>query len=39
MLQTIKIGQADADGEYGLVEVVAPEGVGSPWHVHPEEDE
>ena len=39
MLQTIKIGQADTDGEYGLVEVVTPEGVGSPWHVHPEEDE
>src|SRR4051794_3474431 len=39
MLQTIKIGQADTDGEYGLVEVVTPEGVGSPWHVHPEGDE
>jgi quercetin dioxygenase-like cupin family protein len=39
MLQTIKIGQADTDGQYGLVEVVVPAGVGSPWHVHPEEDE
>ena len=26
-------------GQYGLVEIVVPEGVGSPWHVHPEEDE
>jgi quercetin dioxygenase-like cupin family protein len=39
MLQTIKIGREDTDGAYGLVEVVVPAGVGSPWHVHPEEDE
>ena len=39
MLQTIKIGKDDTDGAYGLVEIVVPEGVGSPWHVHPEEDE
>ncbi len=39
MLQTIKIGKDDTDGQYGLVEIVVPEGVGSPWHVHPEEDE
>ena len=26
-------------GRYGLVEIVVPEGIGSPWHVHPEEDE
>src|SRR5512142_61417 len=39
MLQTIKIGRQDTDGAYGLVEVVVPAGVGSPWHVHPEEDE
>ena len=39
MLQTIKIGRDDTDGQYGLVEIVVPEGVGSPWHVHPEEDE
>ncbi len=25
--------------QYGLLEIVVPEGVGSPWHVHPEEDE
>ena len=39
MLQTLKIGRADTDGRYGLVEIVVPEGVGSPWHVHPDEDE
>src|SRR3954453_10179137 len=39
MLETVKISGADTGGEYGLIEVVAPEGVGSPWHVHPEEDE
>ncbi len=39
MLQTIKIGRDDTDGAYGLVEVLVPAGVGSPWHVHPEEDE
>src|SRR6266571_5985623 len=39
MLQTIKIGRVDTDGQYGLIELVVPEGVGSPWHVHPEEDE
>ena len=39
MLQTIKIGKDDTDGQYGLAEIVVPEGVGSPWHVHPEEDE
>jgi quercetin dioxygenase-like cupin family protein len=39
MLQTIKIGRGDTNGAYGLVEVVVPEGIGSPWHVHPEEDE
>ena len=39
MLQTIKIGRDDTAGQYGLVEVVVPEGVGPPWHVHAEEDE
>src|SRR4051794_41868380 len=39
MLETVKISGADTGGEYGLVEVVAPEGGGSPWHVHPEGDE
>src|SRR3954453_23821617 len=39
MLETIKISAKDTDGEYGLIELVVPAGVGSPWHVHPEEDE
>jgi quercetin dioxygenase-like cupin family protein len=39
MLQTIKIGREDTDGQYGLVEIVVPPRIGSPWHVHPEEDE
>ncbi len=39
MLQTIKIGREDTKGAYGLIEVVVPAGVGSPWHVHAEEDE
>lgn len=39
MLQTIRIGRADTGGRYGLLEIVVPEGLGSPWHVHPEEDE
>jgi quercetin dioxygenase-like cupin family protein len=39
MLQTIKISRDDTGGQYGLIEIVAPEGIGSPWHVHPEEDE
>jgi quercetin dioxygenase-like cupin family protein len=39
MLQTIKIGKDDTAGKYGLLVIVVPEGVGSPWHVHPEEDE
>jgi quercetin dioxygenase-like cupin family protein len=39
MLQTVKVGRADAAGQYGLLEIVVPPGLGSPWHVHPEEDE
>jgi len=39
MLQTIKISRDDTGGAYGLAEIVVPEGIGSPWHVHPEEDE
>jgi quercetin dioxygenase-like cupin family protein len=39
MLETIKISGADTGGEYGLVEIVVPAGGGSPWHIHPEEDE
>jgi mannose-6-phosphate isomerase-like protein (cupin superfamily) len=39
MLQTVKIGGADTGGRYGLIEVVVPHGLGSPWHVHIDEDE
>src|SRR5258708_34246007 len=39
MLQTVKIGKADTDGRFGMLEIVVPEGLGSPWHAHPEEDE
>ena len=39
MLETVKISGNDTGGEYGLIELVVPEGVGSPWHVHHEEDE
>src|SRR6266480_3490664 len=39
MLETIKISGKDTNGEFGLIELRVPEGVGSPWHVHPEEDE
>ena len=39
MLQTVKISRADTNGQYGLLEIVVPAGLGSPWHVHPEEDE
>jgi mannose-6-phosphate isomerase-like protein (cupin superfamily) len=39
MLQTVKIGKADTDGRFGMLEILVPEGHGSPWHVHPEEDE
>ena len=39
MLQTIKISRDDTAGQYGLIEILVPPGIGSPWHVHPEEDE
>jgi len=39
MLQTVKIGKSDTDGRYGMLEILVPEGIGSPWHVHPDEDE
>jgi quercetin dioxygenase-like cupin family protein len=39
MLETVKIGRADTSGQFGLLEIVVPPGLGSPWHVHPEEDE
>ena len=39
MLQTVKMSKADTGGRLGLLEIVVPPGHGSPWHVHPEEDE
>src|SRR5918998_397577 len=39
MLETIKIGKDETGGQFGLLEVVARAGDGSPWHVHPDEDE
>jgi quercetin dioxygenase-like cupin family protein len=39
MLQTIRIGKDNTGGRYGMLEIVVPAGLGSPWHVHPEEDE
>jgi len=39
MLETVKIGRADTDGRFGLLEILVKPGDGSPWHVHPDEDE
>ncbi len=39
MLEIVKISGATTNGEYGLVEVTVRAGEGSPWHVHPDEDE
>ncbi len=39
MLETVKIGREDTGGAYGLLEVEAHAGDGSPWHAHPDEDE
>src|SRR5215203_1039579 len=39
MLEIVKISGAATDGEYGLIEVTVRAGEGSPWHVHPDEDE
>jgi quercetin dioxygenase-like cupin family protein len=36
---TIKISAAETAGEYSLMDVEVPPGVGSPWHVHRDEDE
>lgn len=38
-LATIKISAEDTDGQYSLIEAAVPPGLGSPWHVHPDEDE
>ena len=37
--RSIKIGGADTTAQYGLVEITVRAGEGSPWHVHPDEDE
>ena len=39
MLEIVKISGADTNGKYGLIEVTVRAGEGSPWHVHPDEDE
>jgi len=39
MLEIIKLSGEDTNGEYGLIEVTVRAGEGSPWHVHPDEDE
>src|SRR6266496_6382800 len=39
MLEILKISGEDTNGEYGLIEVTVRAGDGSPWHVHPDEDE
>jgi quercetin dioxygenase-like cupin family protein len=39
MLEVIKISGKDTNGEYGLLEITVRAGDGSPWHVHPDEDE
>jgi quercetin dioxygenase-like cupin family protein len=39
MLEVVKISGADTNGAYGLIEVTVRAGEGSPWHVHPDEDE
>jgi quercetin dioxygenase-like cupin family protein len=33
------IGRDDTGGQYGLVEILVPPGVDTPWHIHPEEEE
>ena len=39
MLEIVKISGADTGGAYGLLEITVPAGGGSPWHIHPDEDE
>ena len=35
----VKIGGTKPAAQYGLLEIVVRAGDGSPWHVHPDEDE
>jgi quercetin dioxygenase-like cupin family protein len=39
ILATIKISAEETAGQYSLIEATVPPGLGSPWHVHPDEDE
>ncbi|MFL5978307.1 MAG: cupin domain-containing protein [Gaiellaceae bacterium] len=39
MLEVVKIPGAATNGEFGLLEITVRAGDGSPWHVHPDEDE
>src|SRR5829696_2771052 len=39
MLEIVKISGASTNGDYGLIEVTVRAREGSPWHVHPDEDE
>src|SRR6266576_5006850 len=39
MLEVVKVSGADTGGEFGLLKITVRAGEGSPWHVHPEEDE
>jgi quercetin dioxygenase-like cupin family protein len=39
MLEIVKVSSADTGGAFGLLEVTVRKGEGSPWHVHPDEDE
>jgi len=39
MLEVVKISGEETGGAYGLLEVTVRAGEGSPWHVHPDEDE
>ena len=38
-LVTIKIGANDTAGQYSVMDIETPPGVGSPWHAHRDEDE
>src|SRR3954449_13126008 len=39
MLEIVKVGGESTNGEFGLLEITVREGDGSPYHVHPDEDE
>src|SRR6476646_2317097 len=39
MLEIVKVSGAETGGAFGLIDVTVRAGEGSPWHVHPDEDE